>query len=137
MQNAPEKTLIAPPSPKFLFKSGGHQQLAQNLTASNSDSHHDHLCYVFEKESNKGEFFPDSESTSRKDDIRIEDLCESPKAVIHQNSREILALDIESSSRSANQFSLNQSKTDVVRNSKSCVFKSLPNLNTSSEHLFV
>jgi hypothetical protein len=161
VQNAPEKPLLAPSSPSFIFtKSSHHQQYSPQVLAhgnfippANSDSNNDsQLCYVFEKEHHeKPSFVGNTGSSSQKDDIHVEDLCDTvstdnfinplassmPSGSMNPNTREILALDIHCSSRSANEFSLNHStKTDIIHN-KSCVFKSLPNLNTSNENLLV
>lgn len=118
-----------------------------NLPPTNSDSNNESsLCYVFEKEDHhKSDFLDKSGASSQKDDIHVEDLCDdasnfsNPLASTMSSfsekntntQRDTSVLDIQCSSRSANDFLVNQAKTEVVRN-KSCVFKSLPNLNSNN-----
>jgi E3 ubiquitin-protein ligase MARCH1/8 len=121
VQNAPEKPLLAPSSPSFIFtKSSHHQQYSPQVLAhgnfippANSDSNNDsQLCYVFEKEHHeKPSFVGNTGSSSQKDDIHVEDLCDTvstdnfinplassmPSGSMNPNTREILALDIHCS----------------------------------------
>ncbi|KAJ8966713.1 hypothetical protein NQ314_003366 [Rhamnusium bicolor] len=117
----------------------------QPSSDTNSNSQNDlQLCYVFENECKVKKCCGSSASSIQKADVHVEDLCDTPRNEVDiRNSfddlarNNIIALDIECPSNSKKKFSLQSSlKTDVVKNS-SCVFKSLPNLNTSSENLLL
>ncbi|CAH0557296.1 unnamed protein product [Brassicogethes aeneus] len=153
VQNAPEKQ--SAPSPNFAYScSDPRQQMAphvvsivecgmpSSITTSRNDLQ---LCYVFENESEvkRKKHLDRSSSSIQKADVHVEDLCDTPQHYSVENlnvdfkESNILALDIECPSNTIKKYSLqNTSKTDIVKN-KSCVFKSLPNLSTSSENLLL
>lgn len=158
VQNAPEKPIVVPPSPNFIIDSRQliplqvltHVEHNSTVPSSNTDSRND-VFYVFESEVMKKEC-GSSCSSIQKADVHVEDL-DTPQNYIKCGTSSlldgsstqvtgfgsnILALDIECPTDSKKKFSLQQPpfKTDVTKNS-SCVFKSLPNLNTSSENLLL
>lgn len=157
VQNAPEKPIVVPPSPNFIIDSRQliplqvmtHVEHNSNVPSSNTDSRND-VFYVFESEVMKKEC-NSSCSSIQKADVHVEDL-DTPQNYVNNcghsslfdNNKitgigtNILALDIECPTDNKKKFSLQQPsfKTDIVKNN-SCVFKSLPNLNTSSENLLL
>ncbi|CAG9825204.1 unnamed protein product [Phaedon cochleariae] len=150
VQNAPEKL---PPSPSPYFERDTRQPVPTQIvtiaeynqpsSVTNSNSQNDmQMCYVFENEC-KVKCCSSSSSSVQKADVHVEDLCDTPKFEsdapnsMDMSRSNILALDIECPNSSRKKYSLQNSlKTDVVRN-RSCVFKSLPNLSTSSENLLL
>nr|CAI5832493.1 unnamed protein product [Callosobruchus analis] len=149
VQNAPEKPALPPPSP-YLHRDSRPHVLTQVVTVAeynqpssltNTNSQNDvQLCYVFQNE-NKVKCCSSSASSVQKADVHVENLCDTPHSEGNTSSNmsrnNILALDIECPSNSKKKYSLEGSlKTEIVRN-YSCVFKSLPNLNTSSENLLL
>ncbi|XP_057671801.1 E3 ubiquitin-protein ligase MARCHF8 [Diorhabda carinulata] len=151
VQNAPEKPTAPPPSPYFQ-KSVGHHVPTQIVTVAeynqpssitNSNLQNEmQMCYVFEDEC-KVKCCRKSASSIQKADVHVEDLCDTSRndTSLHKSPdisrNNILALDIECPSSSKKKYSLQNSlKTDIVKN-RSCVFKSLPNLSTSSENLLL
>lgn len=150
VQNAPEKP--STPSPNFAYSSDYRQQVPPSqvvstvdcgMASSNTTSRNEMpMCYVFENETEvkRKKNLERSRSSLQKADVHVEDLCDTP----HRHSVEdcsvesnIIALDIECPSNTIKKYSLqNTPKTDIVKN-KSCVFKSLPNLSTSSENLLL
>ncbi|VEN63790.1 unnamed protein product [Callosobruchus maculatus] len=149
VQNAPEKPALPPPSPYFHRDSRPHvltqvvtvAEYNQPSSLTNTNSQNDmQLCYVFQNE-NKVKCCSSSASSVQKADVHVENLCDTPHGEENTSSNmsrnNILALDIECPSNSKKKYSLEGSlKTEIVRN-YSCVFKSLPNLNTSSENLLL
>nr|CAH7768505.1 unnamed protein product [Callosobruchus chinensis] len=149
VQNAPEKPALPPPSPYFQRDSRPHvltqvvtvAEYNQPSSLTNTNSQNDmQLCYVFQNE-NKVKCCSSSASSVQKADVHVENLCDTPHTEGNTSSNmlrnNILALDIECPSNSKKKYSLEGSlKTEIVRN-YSCVFKSLPNLNTSSENLLL
>ncbi|XP_023021997.2 uncharacterized protein [Leptinotarsa decemlineata] len=150
VQNAPEKPSAPPSSPYFQRDTRQHMptqvvtvaEYNQPSSVTNSNSRNDmQMCYVFENEC-KVKCCSSSASSIQKADVHVEDLCDTPRNEDSPNSSEssrnnILALDIECPNSSRKKFSLQNSlKTEVVKN-RSSVFKSLPNLSTSSENLLL
>ncbi|KAJ8921019.1 hypothetical protein NQ315_015815 [Exocentrus adspersus] len=155
VQNAPEKPSAVPPSPYFHRESRQHAPTQVVTVAeynhpssdTNSTSQNDlQLCYVFENECKVNKCCSSSASSIQKADVHVEDLCETPsnepvdlRTPPDSLSRSnILALDIECPTNSKKKYSLQNSlKTEVINKNNSCVFKSLPNLSTSSENLLL
>ncbi|KAJ8977543.1 hypothetical protein NQ317_012922 [Molorchus minor] len=154
VQNAPEKPCAVPPSPYFHRDSRQHlpsqivtiAEYNQPSSDTHSNSQNDlQLCYVFENECSKVKCCSSSASSVQKADVHVEDLCDTPKNELDLKSpsddlstSNILALDIECPTNSKKKYSLQTPlKTDEAVKNNSCVFKSLPNLSTSSENLLL
>ncbi|KAJ8960877.1 hypothetical protein NQ318_020176 [Aromia moschata] len=109
----------------------------QPSSETNSNSQNDlQLCYV--------KCCSSSASSIQKADVHVEDLCETPRneaesreAAGDPSRSNILALDIECPADSKKKYSLQSPlKTETARGG-GAVFKSLPNLSTSSENLLL
>lgn len=143
VQNAPEKPLVAMPSPNFTVTvtptRGDHQVVASvecNVPLPSSPS----TALKSEKSSTFTIHEPDVESYENACDQRnnkVESRNASTDESLELNIQEILGLDVEFNGRNKSSQMGHNSKTDTGRVHNKAVFKSLPNLSASSENLLV